>query len=293
MTYMLLFICKVTWNSLWPHGLQHSRLPYPLLSPRVCSNLCSLSQWCHPTISSSVTPFSCPKSFPASGSFPVHQLFTSGDKNIGVSASASVLPMNIQGWFPFHFYGLISLLLESLKSFSPAPQFKSINSLALSLLYGPTLTPVHDYWKNHRLDYTDLGYNHSFAFIGKVMSLLFNMLSRFVIAFLQRVKHLLISRLSSPSAVILEPRKIKSATFSIVCPSICHEMMGRDAIILVFWMLNFKPAFHYPLSPSSRCSLVPLCFPAIRVVSSAYLRLLIFLPAILIPACDYVVVCSL
>ena len=98
------------------------------------------------------------------------------------------------------------------------------------------------------------------TFVGKVMSLLFNMLSRLVITFLARSKHLLISWLQSPSAVILEPRKIKSATVSTVSPSISHEVMGWDAMILVFWMLSFKPNFHSPLSLSSRNSLVLLHF---------------------------------
>ena len=98
-------------NTLQPHEVQHARLLCPSLSPRVCSNSCPMSRWCHPTISSSVAPFSsCPQSFSASGSFPVSQLFTSGGKSIGASASASVLPMNIQGWFPLGLTGLISLL---------------------------------------------------------------------------------------------------------------------------------------------------------------------------------------
>ena len=97
-------------------------------------------------------------------------------------------------------------------------------------------------------------------FVGKVMSLLFNMLSRFVIAFLLRSKCLLISWLQSPSAVILEPKKRKSVTVSIVSPCICHEVMGPDAMILVFWMLSFKPTFQSPLSLSSRGSSVPLHF---------------------------------
>ena len=111
------------------------------------------------------------------------------------------------------------------------------------------------------------------------------MLSRLVITFLPRSKHLLISWLQSPSAVILEPRKIKSATVSTLYPSICHEVMGPDAMILVFWMLSFKPtlslsSFTYIRRLFSSSSLSPT-----RVVSSAYLRLLIFLLAILIPAC--------
>ena len=98
-------------DSLWPRGLWPARLPCPSLSPAVCSNSCPLSQWCHPTISSSVVPFSfCPQSFPASGSFPMTQLFTSGGRTIGASASASVLPVNIQGWFPLGWTGLTSLL---------------------------------------------------------------------------------------------------------------------------------------------------------------------------------------
>ena len=108
----------------------------------------------------------------------------------------------------------------TLKS-SPTPQFKSIHSSVFSFLYGPTLISIHDYWKNHR-------------FFNKVISVLFNMPSRFVIAFLSRSKHLLISWLQSPSAVILEPKKIKSVTVSTVSPSICHEVMGPDAMILVF-----------------------------------------------------------
>ena len=98
------------------------------------------------------------------------------------------------------------------------------------------------------------------TFAGKVMSLLFNMLSRFVIAFLPRSKHILISWLQSPSVVVSEPKKIKSVTVSIVSPSICHEVMRLDAMIFVLWMLSFKPAFHSPLSLSSKGSLVPLLF---------------------------------
>ena len=95
------FSCSVVSDSLWPHGLQHARPPCPLPTPRVYSNSCPLSQWCHPTISSSVVPFSsCLQSFPASGSFPMSQFFTSGGQSIGVSTSASFLPMNVQCWFP-------------------------------------------------------------------------------------------------------------------------------------------------------------------------------------------------
>ena len=120
------------------------------------------------------------------------------------------------------------------------------------------------------------------TFVGKVMSLLFNMLSRLVINFLPRSKRLLISWMQSPSVVILEPRKIKSNTVSTVSPSICHEVMGLDAMILVFWLLSFKPAF----SLFYQEALISSSFSAFRVTSPAYLRLLIFLLAILIPPCD-------
>ena len=97
-----------------PHGLQHARLPCPLPTPGVCSNSCPSSQWCHPTISSSVIPFSCFQCFPASGSFLMSWLLASGSQSIGASASASVLPMNIQSWFPLGLTGLISLLSKGL-----------------------------------------------------------------------------------------------------------------------------------------------------------------------------------
>ena len=138
----------------------------------------------------------------------------------------------------------------------------------LSFLCGPTLTSTHDYWKNRNLT--------RWTFISKAMSLLFNMLSRLVIAFLPRSKHLLISWLLSPSAVSVKPRKIKSLTVSVAFPSICHEVMGPDAMILVFWMLSFQPA-----SSLSSITFIKRLFTsslsAIRVVSFAYLKLLIFL----------------
>ena len=120
--------------------------------------------------------------------------------------------------------------------------------------------------------------------VGKVISLLFNMLSRLLITFLPRSKHLLISWLQSPSAVILEPTKIKPVTLSIFSPSICHEVMGRDAMMLVFWMLSFKPTFSLSSFTFIK-RLFSSSFSAIGVVSSSYLSLLIFLLAILIPTC--------
>jgi len=117
------------------------------------------------------------------------------------------------------------------------------------------------------------------------MTLLFNMLSRFVIAFLPRSKHLLILWLQSPSTVILEPRKIKFVTVSNFPPSICHEVMGLDAMILVFWMMSFKSALSLSSFTLIKRLFSSSLLSAIRVLSSAYLRLLIFLLAILIPAC--------
>ena len=126
---------------------------YSSPTPRACSNSYPLSQWCHPTISSFVIPFSSwPQSLPPSASFQMSELFTSSGKNIGVSASTSVLPMNIQGWFPLD--GLVGSPCSPRDSqeSSPIPQFKSINSSALNFLYSPALTSIHDYWKNHSLN---------------------------------------------------------------------------------------------------------------------------------------------
>ena len=147
------FSCSVVSDSLWPHGLQHTRPPCPSPIPGIYSNSCPLSGWCHPTIPSSVIPFSSyPQSFPASESFPMSQLFTSSGQSTGVSASTSVLPMNTQDWSPLGWTGWISLKPKGLQESSPTPQFKSISSLVFSFLYGPTLTSIHDYWKNHSLD---------------------------------------------------------------------------------------------------------------------------------------------
>ena len=135
-------------NSLWPCELQHARFPCPSLSPGVCSNSCPLSRWCHPTISSTVTPLSsCSQSFPASESFPTSCFFPLGGQSIGTSASASVLPKNIQDWFSLGLTGLISFLSKGLSEFFPSLQFEGISSSVLSLLYGPILISLHAYWK--------------------------------------------------------------------------------------------------------------------------------------------------
>ena len=114
------FSCSVMSNSLQPHGLQHARLPSSSPAPGACSNSCPSSQWCPPTILSSVTPFSsCLQSFPTSGSFPMSQFFASGGQSIGVSASASVLAMSIQDWFPLRLTGLISLQSKGISRVFP------------------------------------------------------------------------------------------------------------------------------------------------------------------------------
>ena len=188
-------------NSLWPPGLQHTNLAYPSPPPGIYSNSCPLSQWCHSTISSSVVPFSyCLRS----GSFPVSWFLASDSQSTGASASATVLLMNIQDWFPL---GLTSLILQS-KGLSRA---FSNNSSKASILQHSAFFMVQ---LSH--PYVTTGKTIALTrqtFAGKVMTLLFNMLSRFVIACLPRSKRLLISWLQSPSAVILEPKKIKCHCF--------------------------------------------------------------------------------
>ena len=172
-----------------------------------CSNSYPMSWWSHPTILSSVVPFSsCPQSFPASGSFPMIWPFASGGQSTGASASALVLPVNIQDWFPLELTGLISL------------QYKG-----LSRVFSNTIVQKHQFSGTQPSLWSD-SHIHTWL-LEKVMSLLFNMLSRFAIAFLPRRTQLLILWLQSLSSVILEPPKIKSLTVFIVSPSICHKVM--------------------------------------------------------------------
>ena len=200
-----MFICSVVSNSLQSHVLQNARFLCPSPFPGVFSNSCPLSRWCHPTITSSVILFSsCLQSFPASGSFPMSQLLASSGQSIG--SSASTFPMNIQ------------------------------DSLKASILWRSAYFMI---WFSHL--YVTAGKTIAliiWTFVGKVMSLLFNMWPRFVIAFLPRSKHFLISWLQALSAVILEPKKIKSVTVSITSSSICDEVMGPDAMVFFFWMLS-------------------------------------------------------
>ena len=132
------------------------RPPCTSPAPGVYSNSSPWSRWCHQAISSSVVPFSsCPQSLPESGSFPMSQLFASGGQSTGVSVSASVLPMNTQDWSALGWTGWISLQSKGLSK-SSTPQFRSIIILVLSSLHSPTLTSIHDHWKNHSLDQMDL-----------------------------------------------------------------------------------------------------------------------------------------
>ena len=147
------FSRSVMSDSLLPHESQHARPPCPPPTPGIHPDSCPSSQWCHPAISSSVVPFSsCLQSLPASESFPMSQLFTWGGQSIGVSALASVLPMNTQDWSPLEGTGWISLQSKGLSRVFSKTTFKSINSSALSFLHSPTLTSIHDHWKNHSLD---------------------------------------------------------------------------------------------------------------------------------------------
>ena len=254
----------------------------PSPTPSVCSNSCPLSQGRHPTNSASVVSFcSCLQFFPASGSFLRSQFFASGGQSYW-SFNFSTSPSN-------EYSGLISFTIDWIDL---------LESKRLSRVFSNTIIQKKIFWC---LAFFRVQLSHSYmtagktialtrrTFVSKVMSLLFNILSGFVIAFFPRNKHLLISWLQSQSAVILEPKKIKSVTISIVSPSICHEVMGLDTMILVLWMLSFKPAFS--LSSFTFKRVFNSSSPsAIWVVSSAYLKLLIFLMAIYSPSISSILI---
>ena len=159
----------------------------------------------------------CPQSFPESGYLPMSHFFTSGGQRFVASASSSVLSMNIQVLFALELTGLISLQSKGLSRVFSNTTVQKHQLLSAQPSIGPTLTSIHDYWKIIALTI--------WTFVGKIIYLLSNMLSRFVITFLPRSKHHLISWLQSLSAMILEPKKINSVTVSIVSPSICYEVM--------------------------------------------------------------------
>ena len=195
-------------DSLGPHELQHARPPCPSPTPRVHPNPCPSSQWCSPAISSSVTPFSsCLQSLPASRSFPM-KLFAWGGQSIGVSASASVLPMNTQDW-SLGWTDWISLQSKGLSRVFSNTTVQKHQFFGAQLSSKPLSHPYMTTAKTIALTRR--------TFVGKVMSLFFYMLSRLVLTFLHRSKHPLIS-----------------LNFT-VSPYICHEVMGQDAMILFFW----------------------------------------------------------
>ena len=224
------FSCSVMSNSLLPYGLQHTRLPCPSPTPKACSDSWPLSWWCRPTILVSVLPL--PSVFPS----------------IRVFSNESVLRIRWPMYWSFcfsiipsnKFSGLISFRIDWLDLLEVHGTLKSLlqyHSSKASILQHSSFFMVqisHPYMTTGKTIALT-----RWTFVTNIMSLLFNILSRLVIAFLPRSKRLLISWLQSPSAVILEPRKIKSATVSTVSPSICHKVMGPDAMILVFWMLSF------------------------------------------------------
>ena len=276
----LLFSHSATSHSLWPNGLQHARLPCPSVCSGVCSDSCPLSRWCQ-----SIYLNLCRPLLPLPSVFPRVKVFYSGSALCirwpkYWSFSFSISPSNEHP-------GLISFRMDWLDLLAVQGTLKSLiqhHSSKASVLWcsaffmiqlpHPCMTPGKTIALTRQ------------TFVGKVIFQLFNTLSTLVIAFLPRSKCLLISWLRSPFAVILEPKKIKSVTVSIVSPSIYHKVMGPDAMILVFGMLSYKPAFSlssFTFIKRLFCSslLLPL------VVSSAYLRLLIFCLAILIPACAY------
>ena len=239
-------------DSLRPHGLQHTRLP-------VLHQLPELAETHVHIVGDAIQP-ACPLLSPSPPAIKLSQhqsLFQGVGSFHQVTkvfvASASVLLMNMQGWFSLRLSGLISLqskwILKSLLQ---------LHSLKASILQHTTFFIVQ-----HSHPYMTAGKAIALTrhtFVGKVMSLLFNMLSVLVIAFLLRKKHLLNSWLRLPSAVILEPKKIKSVTVSTFSPSICHDVMGLNAMILVFLNIFLRQLFHSSLSPSSRGSLVSVCF---------------------------------
>ena len=247
----LLFSHSVISNSLRPHGLQHTRLPCSSPSPRACLNWCPSSRWCHPTISSCRPFLLLPSIVPSIRVFLMSWLFASGGQRIGVSASASVLPMNSQDWFPLGWTGWIFL-----------------QSKGLSRVFSNTTVQKHQFfsaqfslWSNSPL-YITTGKTKAltrWTFAGKVMSLLFNMKYRLVIAFFPRSKRLLISWLQSPSAVIFGAQENKVShcfpCFPIYLPwsdgTRCHDLRFFQC-----WVLS--QLFPSPLSNSSRGTLVHL-----------------------------------
>ena len=204
-------------------------------------------------------------------------LFTSGGQSVGASASALVFPMNVPFWFPLGLTDFSSLLFKGLSRVFSSTTVQRHQSFNTQPFYCPAFTSIHDYWKNNKFENMDLCRQSTVS--------AFKYTLRFVIVTCPRSKHLLISCLKSQFEVILEPEKMKSVTVCIVSPSIFNDMIGPDAMIFIFKILSFKPAFS--LSSFTFIKRLFSCssLSAIRVVSSEYLRLLILLPGILISDC--------
>ena len=270
---LLLLSSSVMSNSLQPHGLQHVRLPVLHYHPEFAQ---THVHW----VDNSIQP-SCPLLSPSPPALTLSSIRVFSNK----SALCIRWPKywNFSISLPNEYWGLISFriywfdLLAVQRSLKSLPQHHNSKHQFFSAhpSFLSNYTSTQDSWKNHRFDYMDLCQQSDIT--------VSNTLSSFVKAFIPRNKRLLISWLQSLTTVILEPKKIKFVTVSTFPPSICQKVKGLDAMILDFWMLSFKPAF----LPSS-FTLIKRLFSfsslsAIRVVSSVYLRLLIFLPAILIP----------
>ena len=273
------FSHSVVSNSLQPHGMQHARPPCPSPTSRAYSNSCPLSQWCHPTISPSCHPFFLPPSI-----FPSIRVFSC--ESVLCITWPKYWSLSLNNSLFNEYSGLISFRMDWLDLLAVQQTLKSL----LQHHRSKDSTLQHSALFIVQLSHTYMTTGKTIALtrrtsVAKVMSLLFNKLSRLVKTFVPRSKRLLISWLQSPSSVILEPPKIKSDTVSTVSPSICHEVMGLDAMILVFWMLIFKANFLLSSFAFIKRLFSSSSLSAVRVVSSAYLRLLTFLPAILIPSC--------
>ena len=224
---LLLFSCPVMSDSLRPHGLQPARPFCPSPLPEVCPSSRPLHQGSHPAISSSDTLFSfCLQSFPASETFPMSQLFASDDQNIGVSASASVLPMSIQGLFPLALTGLISLLSKTLSGVFSRTTVRTHQFSDLHLLYDPALTTIHDHWEDYSFDYMDLcQQSNASAFQHTVW-----------VCHSFPVKK---QTSSEFTAAVTICKMRKCVTTSTSSPPACHEVTGMDAKILVFLAFTF------------------------------------------------------
>ena len=242
-------------DSLWPPGLQHARPPCPSPTPRVYSNSCPLNWWSHPTISSSVIPFSSRlQSFSASGLFK----WVSSSYQEVKALAFQLQHQSFQGIFRTDGMDFGMDWLDLLKSKGLFKNLLQCHSSKASIFWHSALFIVqlsHPYMTAGKTIALTRG-----TFVGKEMSLLFNMPSRLIITFLPRSKHLLILWLQSPSAVILELPKINSVTASIVSPSFAMKWWDQMPWSSFFECLVLSQVFHFPLSPSSGGSLLPLHF---------------------------------